>query len=363
MSIPEISEEIKGAAADYNVANSTIKPRPSYNTDRISFLIFKCAIPMYGYKGVDNYRSVKRVVGAHLYENSAGDPRDWRNLHDITPYSCINEGDITPYMADRAAIVERAKEKEILVRRELGSDCEFVIREVEAEKVASMTAAAEATLKTGDLVKIKALSETLEGEGLPVAGEYHVKNIGADNCEDLVIKDLIIASDFLKNKLETGLKLVDAREAVIASLRSSVDQIGAKKSSSADFARALVSGAIRQIDRYTYAYVTESYGIEDVVNLTTLDSEPYGMTLPLYSAYVEYTALADDVKQAIVAATKANLVDDAKVDAALASTQEALTKLNAFVQVAKTSYPEKAGEIAEFFTGLAAAVNNFAMTR
>ena len=89
--IPEISDEIKTAADTYRQANPLVQTRPSFCTDRISFMIFNCAIPMYGYKGVDNYRSAKRIIGAHIYEGATGDDRDWRTLYDITPFSCIND--------------------------------------------------------------------------------------------------------------------------------------------------------------------------------------------------------------------------------------------------------------------------------
>ena len=58
-SIPEESQEIDRAAQDYHTAETTVSIRPSYSSDRISFLMFRCGIPMFAYKGTDNYRGAK----------------------------------------------------------------------------------------------------------------------------------------------------------------------------------------------------------------------------------------------------------------------------------------------------------------
>ncbi len=367
-SIPQISAEIKTAAEKFETGHKTIKTRPSYNTDRISFLIFKCGIPMYGYKGVDNYRGAKRVTGAHLYEGAVGDSRDWRSLNGITPYSCINDNDLTDVLKEKAKTFDKAFAAGVVARKDVGDDGRFdyVLYEYDNEKIAKMKEAIDTVIKSGDIEKCKSVKAAVDAEEVPVKSYSAIKNTGAPMCEDLVVRDIFIASEVLMEKLEKGLESFTERATAISTLENAINQGGAYDTAISEFAMAVMTGAIKKIDNYSYAFVTQTYGIEDVKELTNINTTPYGMALPLYSAFVNYFNLETETKSAISDLVKVNLTTDtAKVDEALAEVKALLApeKVNGMMQVAKLNFSSDFEKIAEFCKKMAAQLVSFSAMR
>ena len=117
---------------------------------------------------------------------------------------------------------------------------------------------------------------------------------------------------------------------------------------------------------YEFAYCYEEYGIEESAELTTVDSEPYGMTLPLYSAFLGFCALESDIRQQIDVSVKEALkTKSEQVTAALGEVKTwiASEKVNGMMGIAKQNYFEHMAEIAEFLKRFTVAVTNFAATR
>ena len=71
ISVPVVSDEIKSAALDYKAGHDEIKVRTSWSSDRITVFRFNCGIPMFGYKGVTNYKnaySQKAIIQLHFQQ-------------------------------------------------------------------------------------------------------------------------------------------------------------------------------------------------------------------------------------------------------------------------------------------------------
>ena len=361
--IPKISDEIKGAANKFKISHQTITPRPSFCDDRISFLVFNCGIPMYGYKGVDNYRAAKPVVGAHLYEGAVGDSRDWRRLYDITPFSCINETEerYKTYKV-RNDLVQKAKQLGIYVRRDLGATFDYVIKEFDETKIEEMLKEIETAKASDNTEKAKAVLQAITAEELPVRNQRTVKNIGAMYSEDLVADDIIIESDVLLALITAQVNLLQKREDALKALESHITGAGIEMQNIQVFANALCTGVIKKENEYTYSYVKVTYGISESVELTTIDTAPYGEHLPLYSAFKGFEALDKETMDSISADIKDKKVnhhDEIATTSAEAATLISPDKINAMVQRAQKSYAANAKDIVKFLQDLSFEINNF----
>lgn len=362
--IPEISDEIKTAAATYHDANPMVQIRPSFCTDRISFMIFNCAIPLYGYKGVDNYRNAKRIVGAHLYEGAVGDDRDWRTLYDITPYSCINDDQCSDKLKEKASLVDEAKELGIFVKRDIGTDgsFEYVLRQFDMNRVNDEIAAVDKAIASGNEATMQACLNSVKESELTVTNEQIIKNIGTAGYEDISAKDLLIASDALLDIVASQKELLGKRKAAVDNLTAKIKGVVGEKLYVKYFAGALCTGVITKENEYTYTYKKVSFGVPEDISLTTIDSMPYGEDMPLYSAYVGFTQLDESVMEEINKAIrdkKVNFADE--VAAATASAKELIAedKINKIVQRAQQSYNGALGEITAFLKSFSFEVNNF----
>ncbi len=329
-----------------------------------AFLIFKCGIPMFGYKGVDNYRSARRVVGAHLYEGAAGDERDWRTLHDITPYSCVNDNDRSDILKAKALEVMTAKQHGILTRREIGTDgtLEFKINILDENSIQAEDKAIQDVIASGNIEKAKNIQLKIQSEQLPVASARTIKNIGARGSEETVVEDFIISSQHLESLIEKENAKFEKRAAAVKELDDYIKDGIVKASDEQIFAGAVCTGVIRALNDYTYVYVKENFGLTENEELTTIDSEPYGEYLPLYSAFVGFAKLDADIKADISAAIKDKKVNHHdEVAAAFEKAKEFISqdKLNQMAARAQRSFASSSKDVMRFLKDIAFEINNF----
>lgn len=366
ISVPVVSDEIKSAALDYKAGHDEIKVRTSWSSDRITVFRFNCGIPMFGYKGVTNYKSAysqKAIIGSHLYEGSVRDPRDSRKFIDIAPISTIPDYSLTDSEKKYIDIYEKALQSGLISKIPVGQTHEYRINIYDAEKVNTRCNFAAAIIESENPAKAKAILEDIKADPYTVVGSRVIPNTGKPENADKIIKDHVIGSQNSINLIMDQMAIIEKQEATVAALEKIIAGKNEFISEVHGFALAMATGAIRILNKYTYAYVTEMYGIEDVNEITNMDSAPYGMSIPVYSAFLAYHELNADTKALIEKNMKMNLIDDAKVDAALKNVAEILTKVNAFVALAKSTYPDQADDIYEFLTKFTAEVKNFMATR
>lgn len=362
--VPQISPEIIAAANNYHAANNRVTVRPSYNSDRISFLMFRCGIPLYGYQGVDTYRGAKRVTGAQLHEGASEDNRDWRSLHDITPLSCIDVSTLSDSLKKKSETYDIAFEKGIVAHRVLddAGTFDFVINKLNEGIYTSEINEINDALASGDLVKLKTTYEKYKDSSAPLEVSRSIKNFGSKGCEDLVAKDLIVSSQVLINMIAVELEKIQERSKVIASLEEKIGVIESKGSDVRQFAATLCTGVIVPENDYTYTYTKETFGVPEKTELTTIDAAPYGEYLPLYSAYVGFAALSAEVKKEIADAIKDKKVnhgDEVAVSKEKAKALIAQDRINAMVQRAQMSFATAFGDITSFLKALSSEINMF----
>lgn len=360
-SVPEISAEIKAAAASYHASDESVDIRISYNTDRISFLLFKCGVPMYGYKGVDNYRKAKAVIGAHLYEGAVGDDRDWRKLYDITPYSCIDTPSDT--LLERTEKIENAEEMGVLASEEVGNSVDYKINIYNEEKIIEVVNNISQVIESGDIAKAEALKKAVSAEAIPEVSQRAIMNMGSEGYEKIALKDNIIASEVLMNILDKELQKVSKYNDALKALEEFINNGATKANDVKNFARALCTGVIVKENDFTYAYVKEGFGgLKENINLTEIDTKPYGEDLPLYSAYVGFGNLDTDIKKEVEDAIRDKRVNHGNEIAAIKETVEGLItsdKVQAMAARAQASYRNEFGEIVKFLNDFAFEVSNF----
>ena len=365
-SIPEDSQEILGAAQNFHEANKNIDIRPSCSSDRISFLVSRCGVPLFGYKGVDNYRRAAKAAtdpGAHLYEGAVGDSRDWRNLYDITSYSCREEQDISEDLKKRAETVKEAMDKKVLEKTRIGAGTiEFHIHLYDHEKAQAASQQAEEVIQSKDVSKARELLEKMEAEPLQPVSQRVMGNIGAPGYEELSNRDLIISSQFLSELLAKQMDALKTYEKAVKSLRDYIQGMDQKASDVLEFANAMCTGVIAMENDYTFVYVKAGEFLEEKEEITTIDSEPYGESLPLYSAFVNFSQMSQEDKDAIRQGVKDRKVHQReKVAASLTETKALIApeRLQAMANRAKRSFPQEEKVITKFLKEFATEVASF----
>ena len=362
LSIPQVSDVINGAAMDYNTANPNTKVRPSYCTDRISFLLFDCAVPMFAYKGVENYKSVPAVCGANLYEGAKNDNRDWSKLWNITPYSCL--ADPSEDICALKRKVDEAVEKGIFKTNRHDGATEFSLIKYDYSEIEDLLSKKEDVVKSDNETKIRELIEAIEKSEIKVSAEYSVKNMhsGSDEVDFKCAIDIILESDKLMKVISEQLEWASKKETAIEELNSALDTINYQRNFVKYFVGALCTGVIVKENEYTYSYKKITFGVSEDVALTTIDSKPYGEDIPLYSAYIGFTQL-DEETIAEIAQTirdkKVNCPDE--VSMATANVKELISedKTNKIVQRARQNYAGDLNEILTFLKAFSFEVTNF----
>lgn len=209
-SIPKESHEIEYAALDYHTADPTVSIRSSYTFDRIRFQTLRCGIPMFAYKGTDAYRNDAMIPGTHLYEGTTRDPRDWRKLFDITPYSCRTPETLTRELEERAKVVEKATQlgiREILP--ENLSLYTIVINLYNSQAITELTAKAEEILRSNAIDKTRDLLSDMKQHPLePVEQKIMRTTERTPKLADSINRDILIASPVWCELLSRQIQLI-----------------------------------------------------------------------------------------------------------------------------------------------------------
>ncbi len=369
ISVPVVSDEIKAAAADYKAGHDDISVRASWSSDRITIFRFNCGIPMFGYKGVDNYKSYYKnrpIVGSHLYEGSVGDARDSRRFIDISPLSCIPEHEYTQEQKEFIAIYQKALDSGIICKVPIGNTVDYKINILDEEVLNQRVAMAQAVINEDNAEKAKALVSQIEANAVVVKSTRVIPNNGVITKADLVVKDHVIGSLTNMELIGAQLALLDKQTSVVNSLKELADKKSMFDKNINGFAMALMTGAIKMDNDYTYSYVcNDAIGFETSVELTNVSTQPFGMKLPIYSAFLCYSALDNEAKNNINQSVMTKLVGNGEevnncvLKAKAMVTQE---RINAMLMVAKLT-PDHLENIAAFSKGFAQEVATFAVMR
>lgn len=370
LSIPNVSSCIQAAAEQYVAANSDVAVRTAWSTDRITVFRFVCGVPLFGYKGVsvykENYRQ-KKIVGSHLYEGAARDARDSRRLINVSPISCISKEMYTPEDVENAAMFDFATANGIVTSVNIGDSVEYHLNTLDADEANACLAVMQKLIDTQDAAKAAAFLKDREGKSFAVRS-FRVIPGSQDPTVDgaLIVRDHILGSRLNIQILTEQVALLKAYAEKLQAIRELVRGKETNRTNIHNFAMAVMTGTVKKVNDYEYAYCYTSFGIEGSVAMTTIDSVPFGMSLPLFSAYKGFCAVGEDVQQQVTASVKDALLNKKEtVDATLTEVKQwiAPERVNAMLAVAHTSFNDDLAEIAEFLKAFAMEVTNFAATR
>lgn len=358
-SIPYGSGIIEQAAQTYHNGHSQMTIRPSYNKDRISFLVFQCGVPMFAYKGVETYQDIPPLTGAYIYEGAVGDSRDWQKLRGILPYSVIPTNSRKEEDKWRASIVDQAIEKGLFYHQtsdDAMSDYDRI--ELDVTEMEQQLSQIEEAMESGDIEKIKQMKDQVEKNLYPGEIKTFVRT-GAKGHEDKVAKDLLIASDAKISKFKTDLDLLQKRDTALKQLAQKIEELEEKKKKAKSiqsdillFADALCAGVVQAKNEFTFIYEQEDPdipGFVEEVELTNIAAQPYGRHLPLYSAFLAFHELDQAKKDQIGVIIPQRIINLSREerDAFKAAAHEFIKpenirKLN---EIARMRFPEEAATI------------------
>ena len=297
-SIPETATEVKNATKMLIGNNDFpwIKERPLEYSDTISVLEFLCAVPMFAYQGLSIYydeyhKHMGDLIGKHLYEGDRVE-KDYSLLPNIYPCSVSVGTRFENSSTSRKALIKKAIDNEVVYFEEISGVKNCFIAKYDTELLGKYFDAAK---NANTLEKAAALLKNLADKP-PVASSIAVAT-GDPQYYDSIVEDNIANSVKLMKVIEENLSLKERYSDMLKKLEAKADQITLVQ----NFSNAYVNGIIARdiVDMYQYYYETNGLlGAEKHV-LTTIDSEPYGEYLPLYSAYVAYTNLSPEERETI----------------------------------------------------------------
>lgn len=336
-SVPSVSATIQHAMSTYIASlpeGSKFEFAPDADPGRICFVQMRCGIPFYGYQGLYNYSSAIPHVGRYIYEGSKRDGRDFGVNFSIIPLSCIRESEKTKACHDKERTIRTAFEYGVLHDRETkDKDLEFYIRELDEKEVSDQIDALSKSGSDSNVDRVQAvlnkvlgpelfnalmqeISKGTSAEGL-FGGEWGEKlkksfisetgpeifvPTGADRgYEETFATDMVFSYDALYDCAKHNTQLAEKKYAAIKECVSALLKRVKGSALVQDFAEALCCGVIKISDNgYTFSYVVkDSLGFENETQISTITSAPFGADLPLYSAFLNYSALDDDALKAI----------------------------------------------------------------
>lgn len=363
--IPQTSQEIQDAMGKFqsDFPNRQIRVRPSYSPDRISFLNFKCGVPMVGYKGVEQYKGGTTNVGSYCYEGAIEDSRDWRKLYDLTPFSCMEKDNLPKIVQKNSDLYDKAKKMNIIdVKFISEGNNDYYIQIFNGEQMDQFVMYAEEVISSGNITNIRELWAKNKNITFDIEESRMIKKIGTDGHEESSIKDLVLASPILLDMLEKEIVKRERVRSLMKQMESIVEESAINANATQVFASALCTGVISNQNDYTYVYQKEQHGIKEEIEITTIEKEPYGEQIPLYSAYLGFMNLDKETRDEIAKAVKERIVNHGdEVKIIQASVKEKVSGDNANKMIAKAQqyFPKETQNVITFFKNLLFEVDFF----
>ena len=205
--VPDNESVISAATKKLELVSPELLPVRSKIADRISIVRCTMGIPMYAYGGTREYLEIYRKdksVGKHLYECTKEDPRDWRKLPDLIPFSLIQEK--TGREEELEFLYEEAVNQGIIRQNpENASEYQIVVK----PPIDEVVSAAKRAVKEKNLEKLEELIKKLEklSENPDSDKIYIIPNDGGWGYKEVVCKDYVMASpayiQIIRKELET----------------------------------------------------------------------------------------------------------------------------------------------------------------
>ena len=206
--VPDNAAVISAATKKLEQVSPELLTVTSKIADRISVVRCAMGIPMYAYAGTREYLEIYRKdksVGKHLYECTKEDPRDWRKLPDLVPFSMIQEK--TGREKELEFLYEEAV-KQGIIRQDPENEFEYQI--VVKPPIDELVSAVKRAVKEKNLEKLEELLRKVEklSENPDSDKIYIIPNDGSWGYKEVVSKDYVMASpeyiQIIRKELETS---------------------------------------------------------------------------------------------------------------------------------------------------------------
>ena len=325
------------------------------------FLVIRliCGVPMFSYAGIDQcieaYEN-DRTVGRHIYEGTEKDPRDWRELPNLKPFSMIS--DPSEELLEYSRLYDRAVEEGI-IRKVIDT----VLDKYEVVEFASIDEIEEQyawAVKDRDLhkaYKVRVEAEEYLANRQPVK-RLELQNDGAEGYEELVRKDYVIGSAPIRRTIREQLRILDRAREIISEVQHMQDL----KEAENEFLNALLTGVIKfEINKVTCVLKKGDESKEVIIS--DFNTKPYGHIV-LYQGFITYAEMEDVTREAIRKEVEDKLNDISKYYAEIkAACDDFDGKLSdvyiGAMQHQAEKIPEKTAEIEEFFISMKGGIGNF----
>ncbi len=324
ISVPANSAILVNAANNFKNAavGSNMSVRQGKLSDRISFMKFYCGVPMYSYKGLEEYERVysdNPKSGTHLYERGESPDKHWEEyLPSPIPVSFDRVSDNMKsdiYTKKALDLYEKGKEKGIINIE----DNNLIIRSYDySELLSEYKKANELASKGRNADGEKVYSEAhlkLENKKLPVSGSSVI--IGSSFGEHIV-KDKFVMYPKYRDKVSEELAKLEEIE--------KKDTEASKPFKGSEdytiFKDAYFVGLIVFKPLFSVKLnLEDDYGFSEEFVLCDTSSEY--KTVPVYQAYLNFCQLDEDVKNNVQKKTEEYLAfeDESKTQQVIDNTQ------------------------------------------
>ena len=362
--IPQTSQEIKEAVDSFKIdfSNKPIQISPSDSME-VSFINLRAGVPMISYRGIRKYHNEYEFAGLYNYEGSDGDFRDWRKLYDLVPFSLMEKDNLPEVVQKNSDLFDKAKKMNIIDMKSISEgNNDYYIQIFDEEQIEKFVMTTEKIISSGDVVKIRELWYANKNIVFDIEESRMIKKIGTDGHEESSIKDLVLASPILLDMLEKEIVKRERVRSLMKQMESIVEESAINANATQVFASALCTGVISNQNDYTYVYQKEQHGIKEEIELTTIEKEPYGEQIPLYSAYLGFMNLNKEVRDEIAKAVRERKVNHGdEVKTIQASVKEKVLGDNACKMIAKAQehFPKREEKIRFFLKTLSFEIKNF----
>ena len=366
-SIPDTSTAIEAACDILAKADPEISKRKSVMPDRISMLIFYCGVPMYKFKGAYNYRSRyddRTQHGVHLYEGTVDDPRDFSKLHNIVPLSLYHEDELNDKIREFIDDYARAEKLGIISKEAKdpeGVNFEYRIRMIDEEDLGDKLARIEKLKKEASIERMERFIADEDKTRLKFGKSIVLPNTGVDEFKDSVVKDHVYASQYYRDILSEQLEKAAGFEESKAEITKMIADSEAGGRNLALFCNCLCTGIIKLENKFTLKYSKDDDGLIDWYELTGVDTAPYGDSLPLYSAYIEFCKLDDEDKAEFEKVAKDRILsdEDACLDALKVFKEYLAKRADVMKEIADDSFRKERKDIYKFVDTLVRSIRSF----
>ena len=306
-SIPSTSAAIQNAATKLEQLDPKIKQRSSVMPDRISMLIFYCGVPMFMFHALENYFEKycsQSLKGRHLYENSEGDERDFGNLSNLLPLSLISPNDYSKKIQGFIDDYAKATEIGIIIKQAKGASgnqYDYYLRYVDQDDYDEKMRKMQKLLNENNVDRAKKYLESVEVATLKFGSSIELPNTGCKGYEDDAVKDHVFASLVLTKAMYDQLAVYSEFEKRLEEVSMLVKSTVSFEQNVKSFAEAMCAGVVylSEDDKYVFNYIKGDDDFPDEYKLTDMDTEPFGDSIPLYSAFVEFVKLDKEDKSEI----------------------------------------------------------------